>query len=262
MLHAGVLKKFGLYGLLRVAMPMLPEGAQMEWVQNLILLLLLGNVLVIGLVTIGQRRLDGMLGSSSVMHMGFVFLGIASYNAIGISGAILLMFAHGISIALLFALCGELRDRVGTTEFGRLGGLAKSAPFLALTFGFAAFASIGLPGFANFASEILVFFGGFRDYNPAEGFSRLQWTTVFALWGVVISAVYMLRAYRSIFQGELVPNRTLTDPPLLQRIPIVLLIAVLLVVGFSRLRFWDRSNRWQKLWPGRYGAAVGSLAIR
>ena len=210
---------------------MLPQGAQVEWVHNLLLLLLLGNVLIIGYVTIAQRRLDGMLGSSSVMHMGFVFLGIASYNAIGLSGAILLMFAHGVSIALLFALNGQMRDKLGTTEFDRLGGFSKTAPFFGLVFGFAAFASIGLPGFANFASEIMVFFGGFASYDPIQGLSNLQWTTILALWGVVISAVYMLRAYRSIFQGDLAKNRTLEDPATIDRVPIVLMIVVLLIVG-------------------------------
>src|SRR5690606_661055 len=103
MLHAGVLKKFGLYGLIRIALPLAPAGAE-KWL-NLLLILLIGNILYIGLVTIAQKKLDRMLGYSSVMHMGYIFLGIAAGNHIGLSGAVLLMFAHGISIALLFALC-------------------------------------------------------------------------------------------------------------------------------------------------------------
>ena len=127
MLHAGVLKKFGLYGLLRVALPLLPEGAR-HW-SSLLLVLLIGNIIYVGLVTIAQKRLDWMLGYSSVMHMGYIFLGIASANVIGVNGAALLMFAHGISIALLFALTGEIRHRTGTLEFTDLGGLAKAMPF-------------------------------------------------------------------------------------------------------------------------------------
>ncbi|HXT38843.1 MAG TPA: NADH-quinone oxidoreductase subunit M, partial [Candidatus Angelobacter sp.] len=96
MLHAGVLKKFGLYGLLRVALPLLPDGAQ-HW-RSLLIALLLGNIIYVGLVTIAQKRLDWMLGYSSVMHMGYIFLGIASLNLIGLNGAAVLMFAHGISI--------------------------------------------------------------------------------------------------------------------------------------------------------------------
>ena len=117
MLHAGVLKKFGLYGLLRLALPLLPEGAR-HW-NTLLIVLLLGNIIYVGLVTIAQKRLDWMLGYSSVMHMGYIFLGIASANIIGLNGAAMLMFAHGISIALLFALAGEMRQRTGTLVFGR-----------------------------------------------------------------------------------------------------------------------------------------------
>src|SRR6476660_3045380 len=108
MLHAGVLKKFGLYGLLRLALPFLPDGAQ-HW-SGLLLVLLLANIIYIGLVTIAQRRLDWMLGYSSVIHMGYIFLGIASANILGANGAATLMFAHGLSIALLFGIAGEMRQ--------------------------------------------------------------------------------------------------------------------------------------------------------
>lgn len=232
MLHAGVLKKFGLYGLLRVAQPMLPAGAQTEWIHNLLLLLLLGNILYVGYVTIAQRELDLVLGNSSVMHMGYVFLGIASGTAIGYSGAVLLMFAHGVSIALLFALTASIREKAGTLELARLGGMAQRTPFLGLAFAMAAFASIGLPGFANFASELMVFFGGFAN-KPAEGLDSLQVATIFAFWGVVISAVYMLRAFRAIFQGDLAPTVSAAeDLAWPARLPALLLLAALLVVGF------------------------------
>ncbi|MDB6132101.1 MAG: proton-translocating NADH-quinone oxidoreductase, chain [Verrucomicrobiales bacterium] len=232
MLHAGVLKKFGLYGLLRVATPMLPAGAHAEWIQHLLLVLLLGNILYIGLVTIAQRELDLLLGNSSVMHMGYVFLGIASGTAIGFSGAVLLMFAHGVSIALLFALCSVVREKTGTLQMSRLGGLAKSAPFLGLVFAMASFASIGLPGFTNFSAELLVFLGGFAT-KPASGLGAVQIATILALWGVVISAVYMLRAFRRIFKGE--PSEATlgaTDLAFRGRLPVLLLLAALLVTGF------------------------------
>src|SRR5216110_571899 len=127
MLHAGVLKKFGLYGLLRLAIPLLPEGGQ-HWA-NLLIVLLLGNIIYIGLVTLAQKRLDWMLGYSSVMHMGYVFLGIAGASILGATGATVLMFAHGLSIALLFAIAGELRRRTGTLVLDDLGGLARVMPF-------------------------------------------------------------------------------------------------------------------------------------
>src|SRR6266516_3595580 len=152
MLHAGVLKKFGLYGLLRLATPLLPEGAR-HWV-GLLVVLLLGNIIYVGLVTIAQKRLDWMLGYSSVMHMGYIFLGIASASILGVTGAAALIFAHGLSIAVLFGIAGELRKRTGTLLLEDLGGLGKVMPFAGLAFGLGAFAAIGLPGFANFAAEL------------------------------------------------------------------------------------------------------------
>lgn len=228
MLHAGVLKKFGLYGLIRVAMPALPEG--MQALGNVLLILLLGNIIYLGLVTIAQKRLDRMLGYSSVMHMGYVFLGIAAANQLGVSGAVLLMFAHGVSIALLFALCGWMREKFGTVHFEDLGGIAKHVPKLGLLFGFAAFASAGLPGFANFAAEVAVFFGAF---GSGESLSWIQWTTILALWGVVISAVYMLRAFRALFLGESPAKlSTPADMSWSARLPALLLLVALIAVGF------------------------------
>jgi len=232
MLHAGVLKKFGLYGLLRVALPLMPQAAQ-HWT-GLLLFLLAGNILYVGLVTIAQKRLDTMLGYSSVMHMGYIFLGIAAFNPLGLTGAALLMFAHGLSIAALFALAGAVRARTGSLEFAKLGGLAKPMPFLGFTFGLAAFASIGLPGFGNFAAELPIFFGAFSHAGKGLAFSNFQVTTIIALWGVVISAVYMLRGYRAAFLGEAPKRWTgLEDLCCCARPAILLLLAVLLLAGFQ-----------------------------
>lgn len=246
MLHSGVLKKFGLYGLLRVAVPLLPAGMQ-AWM-NVLLILLIGNILYVGYVTIAQKRLDTLLGYSSVMHMGYIFLGISSLNIVGLSGASVMMFAHGLSIAALFAVAGEIRARAGTMRLDELGGLAKPMPYLAFTFGLATFASIGLPGFANFASELMVFFGAFGSGSGAAGleagtlkrFDLHQVATVCALWGVVVSAIYMLRAYRRVFLGQLrqaSAEQTTVLPAaedLLgnRRWALVLLIVGLVAVGF------------------------------
>jgi NADH-quinone oxidoreductase subunit M len=231
MLHAGVLKKFGLYGLLRLALPLLPAGVQ-HWTW-LLIVLLLGNIIYIGLATIAQRRLDWMLGYSSVMHMGYIFLGIATANVLGTTGAAALMFAHGLSIALLFAIAGEVRKRTGTLVFEDLGGLAKVMPLAGLAFGFGSFAAIGLPGFANFAAEIMVFFSSFHRGWEIGRFHMFQWATLLALWGVVISAVYMLRAYRATFMGSM-PDRwkDILDLKQSLRLPLVLLIGGLLWFGF------------------------------
>src|SRR5579875_966890 len=105
-----------------------------QWM-NVLLALLVGNILYVGYVTIAQKRLDMLLGYSSVMHMGYIFLGIASLNLMGLTGASVLMFAHGLSIAVLFAVAGEIRARTGTMRLDELGGMARSMPFLALIFG-------------------------------------------------------------------------------------------------------------------------------
>ncbi len=236
MLHAGVLKKFGLYGLIRL-FPLVSEGMQ-HWLIVLIVLLL-GNIIWVGFVTLNQKRLDTMLGNSSVMHMGYVFLAIAALiaaggegNSLAIPAAVTLMFAHGVSIALLFALADKVEKQTGTLELQELGGLASKAPTLAFFFGLAGMASIGLPGLANFSGEILVFLSGFANYDPAKGFGPVQIATIIALWGVVISAVYMLRAFRQTFQGpEASSVKSAKNLSLLELAPIGLLTLALLAVG-------------------------------
>jgi NADH-quinone oxidoreductase subunit M len=230
MLHAGVLKKFGLYGLLRLAVPIFPE--EIQQFAHLVLVLL-GNILYVGFVTIAQKRLDLMLGYSSVMHMGYAFLGFVALNQLGLAGMSLMLFAHGLTVAALFALCGEIGRRTGTLEFRELGGLAGLTPKLGLLFGFAAMASVGLPGFTTFASEIMIFFGAFAR-GHVGGFDWFQTCTALALWGVVISAVYMLRAYRNIFwgaRGSAIKDDT-EDLGCDARWAVILLIAVLLLTGF------------------------------
>jgi NADH-quinone oxidoreductase subunit M len=233
MLHAGVLKKFGLYGIFRLVLPVFPPSISVP-LNTFLLILVLGNILYIGYVTISQRKLDLMLGYSSVMHMGYLFLGILSWKTLGLAGAALMLVAHGLSIAALFALSGELRERTGTLDFAELGGLAKAMPAFGLLFGLAAMASVGLPGFANFAGELMIFFGAFSAGAPARfGFNEFQVAAVIAVWGVVISAIYMLRSYRRIFMGPIGDKwKDLPDIGALPRICIAGLMVLLLVAGF------------------------------
>ncbi|MBR2313622.1 MAG: hypothetical protein IKA55_02080 [Akkermansia sp.] len=224
MLHAGVLKKFGLYGLFTLAIVFGPKCQELFgcW-NNWLLVLLLGNVLWVGYVTISQTRLDGMLGNSSVMHMGYIFLAFAAYiacagnNELAREGAALLMLAHGLTIALLFLLCGQIESQTRTLELDSMGGLASKLPSLGFLFGLAGMASVGLPLLANFAGEFSIFVSCFAGWTPAAitcdcwlasvanffgGLGPVQLTLIGALWGLVISAIYMLRAFRNIFEGE------------------------------------------------------------
>lgn len=241
MMHAGVLKKFGLYGLFVFA-SLLPEGFFLSCIPWL-LVLLVGNVLWVGWVTINQKRLDLTLGFSSVMHMGYIFLAFAVLvvspgNPIAMKGGVLLMFAHGLSIALLFLLCGSVEHSTGTLEYASLGGLAQRKPRLAFLFGLGTMASIGLPGFANFPGEFAIFFsafdGWFAAHASAQGFSLtgVQVATICCLWGLVISAVYMLRAYKNVFQGDMTPPCERAGKVGFQeRMAAVILVVCLVVVG-------------------------------
>lgn len=233
MLHAGVLKKFGLYGLIQVALPLLPDGLA-PWSRLLAILAVGGNVVVIGLVAIAQRDLKQMVGYSSVMHMGYAFLGLAAGSVLGAGGAVLLMVGHGLSVALLFLLSTCIHHRTQTFALDEMGGLARKAPVLAALFTAGIFASIGLPGFANFWGEITIFVALWR-------FSPL--CTVLAVSGVVLSAIYGLRAAARALFGE--PTEAFlraseksppTDLRWSERIPALVLLAALLFIGF-----WPRS---------------------
>ncbi|MHB8523779.1 MAG: complex I subunit 4 family protein [Limisphaerales bacterium] len=222
MLHAGVLKKFGLYGLLRIAVPLLPAGAQ-NWL-TLVAFLCLGNLFYCGLVAIRQKDLNLLIGNSSVAHMGLVFLGIASLSVVGVTGAVLVMVAHGLLAALSFGLSGYLYQQTRTLQVEQLGGLLRRLPFIGSALVMAMLAGCGVPGFANFPGELLVFFGAWHAY-----------TTVVALaaWSaLVIGAVYMLRAVRHILHGPLREEWAgVADATLWRKLPFSLLLAGLLGLG-------------------------------
>jgi NADH-quinone oxidoreductase subunit M len=188
-----------------------------------------------------------MIGFSSIMHMGYLFLGIICWNTLGVSGAVLLMVAHGLSAAMLFGLAGEITHRAGENRFAELGGLAKRAPVLAILFTFASMASMGVPGLANFAGELMVFFASFAAIFPTIG-------AVVAVLGTVITAIFQLRAIKEIFYGPMPPRfepapvaaggapapgeetavyQGMTDTAAIaQHAPYVLLIATSLAIGF------------------------------
>ena len=233
MLHAGVLKKFGLYGLIQIGLPLLPAGAA-HWAHPLAWLAVIGNVLVVGFITMAQRDLKQMLGYSSVMHMGYAFLGIAAGTTIGVGGVVIMMVAHGLSVALLFLLATSVHHRTHTFALDEMGGLARQTPVLAAFFVAATFASIGLPGFANFWGELTIFVALWK-FSPA--------VTACAVAGVVISAIYGLRAAARIFFGPATDAMGIVaakHPPQdlrwAERIPALVLLAALLFIGL-----WPKS---------------------
>jgi NADH-quinone oxidoreductase subunit M len=223
MLHAGVLMKLGSYAILRLAVGLLPEGAQMwlPWLASLCVM----NIIYGGFVAMAQKDLKLIIGYSSSSHMGYVLLGIACLTPLSLDGAVMLMFAHGLMTALAFALIGHVYDQTHTRWLPDLGGLAHQVPFIAGCGVAAAMASIGLPGFANFIAELLVFLGGWDRY-PVQ--------TVFGVFGVVITAVYMLRVVRGTFFGEskrAFEHHVYDATTPLARLPYVVLILALLLTG-------------------------------
>lgn len=223
MLHAGVLKNLGAYAILRLAIQLMPQaaGVWMPWVATLAVV----NILYCGLIALTQRDMKYILGYSSCSHMGYILLGLACLNTIGLNGVVFLMFAHGIMAALGFALVGFFYDQTHTRNLDELGGLAKRMPFISTCFTMAAMASAGLPGFANFAAEVMILLGAWDQY---------RWQTVGAILGIVVTAVYMLKTVRIVFQGPLKTQwEKLTDARTLsQKLPYALLLIVLLAVGF------------------------------
>src|SRR6266545_2697739 len=227
MLHAGVLKKFGLYGLIRVALPLMPDGAK-SWL-HILALLCLGNILYCGLVAIRQRDLNLLIGNSSVAHMGFVFLGIASLSLVGVTGAVVLMIAHGLLAALTFGLSGYLYQQTKSLHMAQMSGLLQRLPFIGAAMVMAMLAGCGLPGFANFVGEMMVFFGTWKS-----GLGAAPWLVVGAAWGgLLIGAIYMLRAVRNLLHGPVTETcESVADANAWRRLPFVLLLGALLVFGF------------------------------
>jgi len=170
-----------------------------------------------------------MVGYSSVMHMGYAFLGIAAASALGVGGVVLMMIAHGFSVALLFLLATSIHHRTQTFDMAEMGGLAKNAPILAALFVAATFASIGLPGFANFWGELTIFVALWN-------FSH--WMTIAAVAGIIISAIYGLRAASRVFFGpptepfaKVAAARPPADMTWSEKVPALVLLAALVLLG-------------------------------
>jgi NADH-quinone oxidoreductase subunit M len=227
MLHAGALKKFGLYGLIRIALPLMPAGAR-SWL-GLLAVLCLGNLVYCGWVAMRQRDLNLLIGNSSVAHMGFCFLGIASLTLIGVTGTVVVMIAHGFLAALTFGLSGYLYHHTGTLNMDEYGGLLRRLPFVGTALIMAMFAGCGLPGFANFAGEVLVLFGTWK----ATTLAHPAWLVAGAAWGaLIIGAVFMLRAIRTMLHGPLVEIwAEVRDANAWRKVPFALLLACLFLFG-------------------------------
>ncbi|WP_433329507.1 complex I subunit 4 family protein [Spirillospora sp. CA-294931] len=205
-LLAGVLLKMGTYGLIRIAVPIAPEGAEF-WAPWLGLLAVIGIVYG-AMACLAQTDLKRMIAYSSVGHMGFVLLGIATLTPVGLNAALFGNIAHGLITGLLFFLAGSVKDRYGTGDLNALGGgMLTSAPRLASILTFASVASLGLPGLAGFWGEMLALLGAYR---PADALPRETFVTFMVVGGLgaVLTAAYFLRMLAKITHG---PSRRAED---------------------------------------------------
>ena len=186
---AAILLKLGTYGFVRVAVPMLPEGAE-AWAPWIGLLAVIG-IIYGALACLAQTDMKRLIAFSSVAHMGFVMLGIATLTDFGINAAIFGMVAHGIITGMLFFLAGSVKERYHTLEIRRLGGLLVQAPRMGWILGFVSMASLGLPGLAGFWGEFPAILSA---YSPAEGLPVETFRTymVVAAVGTVLAAGYLL----------------------------------------------------------------------
>ena len=222
MLHAGVLKKLGAYAIIRLCLGLMPEGAAI-WMPVVAWIAVI-NILYCGLVAFTQKDLKYILGYSSCSHMGYILLGLACMTPIALNGTVFFMFAHGLMAALGFALVGFIYEQTHTRMIQDWGGFGKKVPFAATLFIMTAMASSGLPGFGNFIGEIMILLGAWDKY-------RVQ--AVLAVLGLVVTAGYMLKTVRGTIQGPLNPHgNSLKDATGIQKLPYLMLIGGLLLVGF------------------------------
>jgi NADH-quinone oxidoreductase subunit M len=191
MLHAGVLMKLGAYGIIRVGLVLLPDGAE-NWMPVLITLGTV-NVLYGAVSAMSQQDLKYVIGYSSISHMGYVLMGIATLDRVGVGGAVLQMFSHGIMTALMFLLVGAIYDRAHIRDINVLNGIFNRMRVTSFFFAIAGLASMGLPGLSGFIAEFMVFAGTFRTYLPLA---------VLAVVGAALTAVYILRLLARTFLGE------------------------------------------------------------
>lgn len=237
MLLAGVVMKLGAYGCLRVAMMLFPRGLDPwgfhvlglgSW-RDIFALLALVGIVYGAMVALVQRDFKFVIGYSSISHMGFVLLGLMTLQQIGLDGAVLQMFSHGILAGLLFAIVGRMvYDRAHTRDLSELEPmhLSKVIPFAAATFVLGGMASIGLPGFSGFVAELQILLGAWRVFPTFAAFAG---------FGIVVGIAYTWRATQKAFFGTPVPEVELIPelPPITipERVGALILLGTSVAIG-------------------------------
>ncbi len=220
---AGVLLKLGIYGILRFNFPIFPElTQQLAWYIGLFGMI---NIIYGALAAMAQRDFKKLIAYSSISHMGYCLLGIASLNTLGISGAILQMFNHGTITAMLFLIVGVLYDRTHTRNLDDFGGIATQMPVYTGFVMVAFFAAIGLPGLRGFISEIFVFLGAFGE-------PTIRVIAIISTLGILLGAGYMLWTMQRVYLGELKDKwSSLKDLEVREYLMFVPLTAIIIFLG-------------------------------
>jgi len=231
---AGVLLKMGGYGMIRVAVGILPDTAH-KWAPLLVVLAVIG-VIYGAALTLRQTDLKKLIAYSSVSHMGFVLLGIFALTQVSMTGAVLQMVSHGVITGLLFAMVGLVYSKTHQRSIPKLGGLVRQMPVIAVVFSVAGLAALGLPGTSGFAAEVTTFLGSFGSTMV----SGINIYTILAITGVVLGAGYILWMLRRVFYG---PPRDefngVPDADLMERVYIYAFVAVIMLIGLYPRIFTD-----------------------
>lgn len=228
---AGVLLKMGGYGFLRFSLPMLPEAS--EFFAPMIFVLSVVAIIYASLVAMAQQDMKKMIAYSSVAHMGFVTLGIFTFNMQGIQGAVFQMISHGVISAALFLAIGVVYDRLHTRDLNRYGNLSKNMPLYAVVFVILMLGSVGLPATSGFVGEFLSLLGAFKVNHVIA---------TFAATGVVLGAAYMLLLTRKLVFGPKINDDAaqMADLSLREKIYFLPFIILVLWLGVAPAYVLDR----------------------
>lgn len=233
-LLAGIMLKMGTYGFIRIALPILPNAAN-QWAPFITALAAISIVYGAALA-FAQTDLKKLVAYSSVSHMGFVMLGIASGTAEGLNGAVAVMFSHGVVTGMLFLIVGMVYERTHTRMIQDVSGLSNQVPVAGGLLAFASFASLGLPGLSGFVGEFLTLLGAWKSSVPAA------WVVIAAI-GVLLAAAYTLSMVQRVILGA--PSEAvskISDLTVREVAVLVPLVVLTLTVGLywnSLLRFTD-----------------------
>ena len=232
-LLSAVLSKVGVYGFLRIVLPVMPEGAQ-HW-QELFIIIAVFSILYGSILAFSQTNIRLVVAYSSIAQLGFIVLGIFAFDDKGAQGAVFQMLNHGLVVIPLFLIIGVVALRAGGSEsVEELGGMAFRAPVLAALFLITTFATLAMPGSANFVGEVLVLFGSFED--------KFVYGVVASV-GVILAAVYMIRVFQRVMHNRVGPAVDSRDIDVLNLAAVAPIVVVIIALGLYPQFVVERTER-------------------